>query len=225
MEDPEAWGSLKLNGVRVPGWWSVDLDNKWEIKKKKAKGSNGANLADLGRIPAEITLTGRIISAPDWAEIQNWLPQLTAERPAKRSLKDKSKDVKVKKGTRVTFDIDHPSARALSLRKIYFTLITSPKVDDTGVMTLVWRALEVKDPKEAKSDLNKRPAQLESNDATVVIEAARNAGRSLQSTEAFGEQGRPASVDEQYRTRSFGPPTLADKGPSELSIIPMSRLP
>lgn len=138
IEDPAAWSTCTIAGVKIPGLSSVDgkgFDNR--VDRKKIPGSNGQRITQIGFDPADFTIRTRV-----WTKTQlnSYLAVVSSVKPKKKgSLPD-------------PVTIDHP---ALTLWGVTSCLVLSgsiPKANNEEApqwYTIELHCIEQFGPKEA----------------------------------------------------------------------------
>lgn len=95
IEDPAAWSTCTIGGVKIPGLSIVDgkgFDNR--VDRQKIPGSNGQRLVHVGYDPADFTIRTRVWTKE---QLNSYLAVVTVVRPKK-------------KGTPPTpVSVDHPT--------------------------------------------------------------------------------------------------------------------
>lgn len=81
-EDPAAWHTCTISGVKIPGLSRIDgkgFDNR--VDRQKIPGKNGQRLVHVGYDPADFVISTRIWTK---AQLQSWFSVVGAVRPAKK---------------------------------------------------------------------------------------------------------------------------------------------
>lgn len=137
---PEAWNTVTLAGIELPGVCKVDVERERSIDVKKPSGADGATTTDKGAKPAEVKITWVLWNDVDeefteeqWASAQEILAVL---EPRPGAVK-----------TPVPLDIAHPMAALRSVSSVVIKKIDTPDVDDDGLLTIKLECVEWRPPK------------------------------------------------------------------------------
>jgi hypothetical protein len=132
------WDKLTIGSTILPGIWSVDGEATRRVELKPRKGEDGAVIKDQGYENAKITLTGRMMTQPEYEELQVALKEIHPRR---------------KGAARDPLTIIHPAITSLGVEAVYVTSIKTPTLDN-GICTQVIEVIEfTAQPKAAKKKL------------------------------------------------------------------------
>jgi hypothetical protein len=171
-DDPEAWDTLILGKVTMPGVWEVeDGDVKRMLEIKKAPGRDGATVKDQGYENGTFRIMGQICGAEMFAQLQAALVTLKATTKGK---------------VRPPVEIRHPQLLLLGITQVNIVKIDVLRRDN-GIGTQTITVLEyIPKPKNAGT---KKPSSSPSLASEFVDEDfnAITAGQRLKQQEAAAE--------------------------------------
>lgn len=135
LEPESLWDVLYLDGVRVPGICSLDIDKNRSVQVDKSRDENGNTLTDNGYEGAKIKGAIRITHPDELAEVAQLLPRWDPRNPA---------------GVSRPVVVTHPQAQLAGVSSIYAPRWSFPKPSDEELV-ITFEAVEwFPEPKPVK---------------------------------------------------------------------------
>jgi hypothetical protein len=146
---PEAWDTVTLAGIALPGLCKVDVERERTVDVKKPSGADGAVTTDKGAKPAKVKITWLLWDDVDenaaeelWAQAQEIMAVLEPRPGAVKAP--------------VPLDIAHPMAALRSVRSVVITKVDTPDIDDDGLLKITLECVEWAPPKPKATNTFKK---------------------------------------------------------------------
>jgi hypothetical protein len=152
-DDGDIWDTLILGEFNMPGVWAVGGSARREIDVKKPKKQDGARFVDLGYVPAELTLTGRIADVDEWGTMQDALRRI---HPRKKGSAEEP------------MVCEHPVLSYLGISNLYITEVFAPTVSD-GIIKVSMAALEWVPKPIPKKEPKQKPLATRQREANAAV--------------------------------------------------------
>lgn len=102
--EADAWNTVRLGSVQLPGLCSVKVKKGRHLDTKKAKGQDGYKSTDNGATEGEVDIELTIATREQWKEWQRIRPLIDPNRPG---------------ATRNPLEIRHPEAADRGVQNVY----------------------------------------------------------------------------------------------------------
>lgn len=132
-DDPDAWDTLTIGGVTVPGICNVSVNKRRDLDVKKANGSDGVTTTDTGYGGAKVKITWKLWTADQWRDRRRVLRLID---PAPGKLKDSA----------VAWTVGHPVFADRGISAIQIDSIDGPEGEGDGSRTYTINAVEFRPP-------------------------------------------------------------------------------
>jgi hypothetical protein len=130
-DESDAWDSLTIGGLDVPGTFKVTVTKSRKIDVKNAPGSHGAVVTDQGYQPAKVKIRWIVNTVAEWETTQEVLSDIEP-RPGKAQAQ--------------ALAIGHPTLATRGITSVIIEKIDGPEDDPSGAKAFDIDAVEYLPP-------------------------------------------------------------------------------
>ncbi len=173
--ESEAWDTVVLGGLRLPGVAKVTIDRGRKLDKKSAPGRNGATITDGGGEGASVSIEIQMATAEEW---DAWCAAMKMLDPTKTAPK--------------AWAIVHPEAEAMQVVSVMIEKINGSPPDN-GIKTVKLTCAEwFPKPKGKGKSKTTTPQKFAPPTVTDMVQDAKVRGRAaLYDAQSGGQAGPP----------------------------------